>query len=112
MDADEDGEVAVALAVLRDATRESAERRLALCTPLSLPLSASLLITQHASLVDATAAWSTSHLSGEQKGARLPVCASSSAQALGSARATLGALDWHSMRRTACRHRAYASLDL
>ncbi|KAF7065425.1 hypothetical protein CFC21_071531 [Triticum aestivum] len=58
MDADEDGEVAAALAVLRDATRESAERRLALCTPrLLAALRRVLLIPRHASArVDATAA--------------------------------------------------------
>ncbi|KAE8795771.1 U-box domain-containing protein 39-like [Hordeum vulgare] len=58
MDADEDGEVAAALAVLRDATRESAERRLALCTPrLLAALRRVLLILRHASVrVDATTA--------------------------------------------------------
>uniref|UniRef100_A0A8I6YSI7 Uncharacterized protein n=1 Tax=Hordeum vulgare subsp. vulgare TaxID=112509 RepID=A0A8I6YSI7_HORVV len=58
MDADEYGEVAVALAVLRDATLESAERRLALCTPrLLATLRHVLLIPRHASArVDATAA--------------------------------------------------------
>ncbi|XP_020199896.1 U-box domain-containing protein 39 [Aegilops tauschii subsp. strangulata] len=58
MDADEDGEVAAALAVLRDATRESAERRLALCTPrLLAALRRVLLIPRHASArIDATAA--------------------------------------------------------
>ncbi|KAM0919879.1 hypothetical protein ACQ4PT_007877 [Festuca glaucescens] len=58
MDADEDGEVAAALAVLREATRESAERRRALCTPrLLAALRRVLLIPRHASArVDATAA--------------------------------------------------------
>lgn len=58
MDADEDGEVAAVLAVLRDATRETAERRLALCTPrLLAALRRVLLIPRHASArVDATAA--------------------------------------------------------
>ncbi|KAE8804553.1 U-box domain-containing protein 39-like [Hordeum vulgare] len=58
MDVDEDGEVAAALAVLRDATRESAERRLALCTPrLLAALRHVLLIPRHASArVDAMAA--------------------------------------------------------
>ncbi|KAM0880058.1 hypothetical protein ACQ4PT_033843 [Festuca glaucescens] len=58
MDADEDGEVAATLAVLREATRESAERRRALCTPrLLAALRRVLLIPRHASArVDATAA--------------------------------------------------------
>uniref|UniRef100_A0ACD5XWS2 Uncharacterized protein n=1 Tax=Avena sativa TaxID=4498 RepID=A0ACD5XWS2_AVESA len=58
MDADEDGEVAAALAVLREATRESAERRRALCTPrLLAAIRRVLLIPRHASArVDATAA--------------------------------------------------------
>lgn len=58
MDADEDGEVAAALAVLREATRESAERRRALCTPrLLAALRRVLRIPRHASArVDATAA--------------------------------------------------------
>ncbi|XP_047046531.1 U-box domain-containing protein 40-like [Lolium rigidum] len=58
MDADEDGEVAAALALLREATRESAERRRALCTPrLLAALRRVLLIPRHASArVDATAA--------------------------------------------------------
>ncbi|CAM0951245.1 unnamed protein product [Alopecurus aequalis] len=59
MDADEDGEVAAVLAVLREATRESAERRRALCTPrLLAALRRVLLIPRHASArVDATAAF-------------------------------------------------------
>ncbi|XP_051187431.1 U-box domain-containing protein 38-like [Lolium perenne] len=58
MDADEDGEVAAALAALLEATRESAERRRALCTPrLLAALRRVLLIPRHASArVDATAA--------------------------------------------------------
>ncbi|XP_047046716.1 U-box domain-containing protein 38-like [Lolium rigidum] len=58
MDADEDGEVAAALSLLREATRESAERRRALCTPrLLAALRRVLLIPRHASArVDATAA--------------------------------------------------------
>uniref|UniRef100_A0ACD5XL09 Uncharacterized protein n=1 Tax=Avena sativa TaxID=4498 RepID=A0ACD5XL09_AVESA len=58
MDADEDGEVAAVLAVLREATRESAERRRALCTPrLLAAIRRVLLIPRHASArVDATAA--------------------------------------------------------
>ncbi|KQJ90118.1 U-box domain-containing protein 39 [Brachypodium distachyon] len=57
MDADEDGVVAAAMAALREATRESAERRRALCTPrLLAALRRVLLIPRHASArVDATA---------------------------------------------------------
>ncbi|XP_040383524.1 U-box domain-containing protein 40-like [Oryza brachyantha] len=58
MDADEEEEVVLAVAGLREATRESAERRRALCTPRMLAaLRRVLLIPRHASArVDATAA--------------------------------------------------------
>lgn len=58
MDAEEEEEVVLAVAGLREATRESAERRRALCTPRMLgALRRVLLIPRHASArVDATAA--------------------------------------------------------
>ncbi|KAL6655640.1 hypothetical protein ACP70R_006466 [Stipagrostis hirtigluma subsp. patula] len=58
MDADEEGVVAAAMAALREATRESAERRQALCTPRLLgALRRVLLLPRHAAArVDATAA--------------------------------------------------------
>uniref|UniRef100_A0A0E0M0S7 RING-type E3 ubiquitin transferase n=1 Tax=Oryza punctata TaxID=4537 RepID=A0A0E0M0S7_ORYPU len=58
MDAEEEEEVVLAVAGLREATRESAERRRALCTPRMLAaLRRVLLIQRHASArVDATAA--------------------------------------------------------
>jgi hypothetical protein len=58
MDADEDGTVAAAMGALREATRESAERRRALCTPRLLgALRRVLLLPRHeAARVDAAAA--------------------------------------------------------
>ncbi|TKW32983.1 hypothetical protein SEVIR_2G202700v4 [Setaria viridis] len=58
MDADEDGMVAAAMGALREATRESAERRRALCTPRLLgALRRVLLLPRHAAArVDAAAA--------------------------------------------------------
>uniref|UniRef100_A0A0D9XDC9 RING-type E3 ubiquitin transferase n=1 Tax=Leersia perrieri TaxID=77586 RepID=A0A0D9XDC9_9ORYZ len=58
MDAEEEEDVVLAIAGLREATRESAERRRALCTPRMLAaLRRVLLIPRHASArVDATAA--------------------------------------------------------
>jgi hypothetical protein len=58
LDADEDGVVAAAMGALREATRESAERRRALCTPRLLSaLRRVLLLPRHAAArVDAAAA--------------------------------------------------------
>ncbi|PUZ70601.1 hypothetical protein GQ55_2G245400 [Panicum hallii var. hallii] len=58
LDADEDGIVAAAMGALREATRESAERRRALCTPRLLgALRRVLLLPRHAAArVDAAAA--------------------------------------------------------
>ncbi|XP_062199216.1 U-box domain-containing protein 39-like [Phragmites australis] len=58
MEADEEGVVAAAMASLREATRESAERRRALCSPRLLgALRRVLLLPRHAAArVDATAA--------------------------------------------------------
>ncbi|KAG2643247.1 U-box domain-containing protein 39-like [Panicum virgatum] len=58
LDADEDGVVAAAMGALREATRESAERRRALCTPRLLgALRRVLLLPRHAAArVDAAAA--------------------------------------------------------
>ncbi|KAL6846621.1 hypothetical protein ACP4OV_024069 [Aristida adscensionis] len=58
MDAEEEGVVSAAMAALREATRESAERRQALCTPRLLgALRRVLLLPRHAAArVDATAA--------------------------------------------------------
>ncbi|KAI5011472.1 hypothetical protein ZWY2020_013609 [Hordeum vulgare] len=106
MDADEDGEVAAALAVLRDATRESAERRLALCTPrLLAALRRVLLIPRHASVrVDATTALVNLSLERANKvrtvrAGAVPTLVEVLAVVLRrGAKARPGALDWRSTR--------------